>query len=232
MNDIIFKTILLKGETGVPQSVEKTATDALEDTYTMTFADGTTATFTVTNGSSIESIEKTGTAGLVDTYTVTYTNGSTSTFTVTNGASGTNANMATIESTITASRDYAVGDYVVMSDGLLYKVTTAVTSGSALIVNNNIERTYVGTELTALANSLQVETYTGTITVNASSTATVISGVSGTPLAISAVNLPDTNLYVSRSIINDSAKTFVLYIKNTSDEAISGTVTVRILTKS
>ena len=67
------------------------------DTYTINYTDGTTSTFTVTNGLDgtaaaagigIDSIAKTGTNGLVDTYTVTYTDGTTSTFTVTNGAAG------------------------------------------------------------------------------------------------------------------------------------------------
>ena len=32
------------------ESIEKTKTDGLEDTYTITFSDGSTTTFTVTNG--------------------------------------------------------------------------------------------------------------------------------------------------------------------------------------
>jgi len=93
MNEIInfgdgktVKVTLLKGEAGNNiQSVDKTSTSGLVDTYTITLTDGTTTTFQVTNGSSIQSIEKTNTQGLVDTYTVTLTNGNTSTFTVTNG---------------------------------------------------------------------------------------------------------------------------------------------------
>ena len=75
-------------------SITKTGTAGLVDTYTIAFTNGTTSTFTVTNGAAgaagngITSITKTGTAGLVDTYTITYTNGSTSTFTVSNGATG------------------------------------------------------------------------------------------------------------------------------------------------
>ena len=66
-------------------SIEKTSTEGLVDTYTITFDDGRTSDFEVTNGSSIASIEKTSTSGNVDTYTITLTNGDTSTFTVTNG---------------------------------------------------------------------------------------------------------------------------------------------------
>ena len=88
-----------KGDTGNGiASITKTGTSGLVDTYTVTYTDGTTTTFTVTNGAKgdkgdtgatgngIASIEKTGTSGNVDTYTITYTNGQTVTFTVTNGA--------------------------------------------------------------------------------------------------------------------------------------------------
>lgn len=67
------------------RSVVKTSTDVLVDTYTITYADDTTTTFTVNNGRSISSIEKTGTQVLVDTYTISFNDSSTSTFTVTNG---------------------------------------------------------------------------------------------------------------------------------------------------
>ena len=88
-----------KGDTGNGiKSITKTGTSGLVDTYTVTYTDGTSTTFTVTNGAKgdkgdtgatgngIASIEKTGTSGNVDTYTITYTNGQTVTFTVTNGA--------------------------------------------------------------------------------------------------------------------------------------------------
>lgn len=84
MNNIIFKTLLLKGEAGNDiQSVEKTATSGLVDTYTITLTDGSTHTFNVTNGKSIVSIEKTSSVGYVDTYTITYNDGSTDTFEIT-----------------------------------------------------------------------------------------------------------------------------------------------------
>ena len=84
MNNIIFKTILLKGEAGNDiQSVEKTDTSGLVDTYTITLTDGSTSTFQVTNGKSIVSIEKTSSVGYVDTYTITYNDGTTDTFEIT-----------------------------------------------------------------------------------------------------------------------------------------------------
>ena len=87
-------------------SIAKTSTSGLVDTYTITYTDGSTSTFTVTNGqdgqdgqdgapgaagNGIVSITKTSTSGLVDTYTILYTNGQSTTFTVTNGQNGTGA---------------------------------------------------------------------------------------------------------------------------------------------
>lgn len=52
ISDIIFKTIMLKGEDGNSiSSIEKTSTVGLVDTYTITLSDGSIGgTFTVTNG--------------------------------------------------------------------------------------------------------------------------------------------------------------------------------------
>lgn len=62
------------------------ASGSMTGTLTVTLADGTAETFTVTNGRGITSFTKTGTSGLVDTYRITYNDGSTPTeFTVTNG---------------------------------------------------------------------------------------------------------------------------------------------------
>lgn len=112
MNNIIFKTLLLKGEAGNNiASIAKTATSGLTDTYTITLTDGSTTSFEVTNGkdgatgadgNGIVSIEKTATVGLVDTYTITYTNGNTDTFTVTNGSGGGSASEITFDPTNTS----------------------------------------------------------------------------------------------------------------------------------
>ena len=84
---ILALTVILDGHGGI-KSITNTGTSGLVDTYTITFADDTTITFTVTNGKSITGVAKTGTSGLVDTYTISYNDGTTSTFTVTNGAKG------------------------------------------------------------------------------------------------------------------------------------------------
>lgn len=104
-----------KGDTGNGvQKIEKTSSSGLIDTYTITYTNGTTSTFTITNGkdgvdgasgtagtgtqgpkgdkgedgNGIGKIEKTDTNGLVDTYTITFTNGTATQFMVVNGAKG------------------------------------------------------------------------------------------------------------------------------------------------
>ena len=89
------------------ESIVKTGTSGLVDTYTITYSDNTTSTFNVTNGANgaqgaqgadgvgITSIDKTSTSGLVDTYTITMSNGTTSTFDVTNGRDGVEAPITT-----------------------------------------------------------------------------------------------------------------------------------------
>ena len=82
----------IQGEQGIQgatgngiQSIEKTSSNGLTDTYTIAFTDGSSTTFEVENGKGIVSIEKTSSEGNVDTYTITYNDDTTSTFTVTNG---------------------------------------------------------------------------------------------------------------------------------------------------
>ena len=65
------------------------------------------------------------------------------------------SNLATIESSTTASQAYSAGDYLVLN-GQLYEVTAAISSGETLTVGTNISATTVGSELTALNNSLVV----------------------------------------------------------------------------
>lgn len=161
MNEIInlgngqfVKIIMLKGEKGTNiASVVKTGTAGLVDTYTITLTDGSSSTFTVTNGSSIESIEKTSTVGLVDTYTVTLTNGDTSTFTVTNGSDA--------QASVLPDK----GTTVFQSDG---SILTTFTNGGSLLVefnsNGSISYTYENDE---------GDTETRTMTFNADGSITV-----------------------------------------------------------
>ena len=81
--DPIFHLYIPRGK-GIT-SIAKTSTSGLKDTYTITYSDGATYTYIVTNGNGIASISKTSTSGLVDTYTITFDNGTTTTYAVANG---------------------------------------------------------------------------------------------------------------------------------------------------
>lgn len=139
MSNIIFKTLLLKGEAGNNiQSIEKTATSGLIDTYTVTLSDGSTSTFDVYNGKEITTVEKTATSGLEDTYTITYNDNSTDTFTVTNGngiTSITKTATSGLEDTYTITYSNGTTSTFVVTNGangsdlnLAYKEDTTTAS--------------------------------------------------------------------------------------------------------
>ena len=100
----------INGKDGVSVlEIKKLSTEGLVDTYVIVFSDGSTTTFTVTNGKDgadgtngkdgadgingkdgvgVLEIKKLSTEGLVDTYVIVFSDGSTTTFTVTNGKDG------------------------------------------------------------------------------------------------------------------------------------------------
>lgn len=80
-------TAAADGHGGI-SNIVKTGTDGLVDTYTITLADTTTKTFTVTNGNGLTEFGKLSTVGLVDTYQFTRSDGTYFTFAVSNGAKG------------------------------------------------------------------------------------------------------------------------------------------------
>ena len=119
-------------------SITKTGTSGLVDTYTITYTDNTTSTFTVTNGADgsdgqagaagkgITSISKTGTSGLVDTYTITYSDSTTSTFTVTNGS---DASVTIVTSFGSTTSDSKVPSEKLTKTELDKKIAKSETSG-------------------------------------------------------------------------------------------------------
>lgn len=50
------------------------------------------------------------------------------------------SNLAPIETTMTASRAYEIGRFLVLKDGLLYRTKTAIAQGDAFVINTNVER--------------------------------------------------------------------------------------------
>ena len=130
-------------------SIEKTSTAGLVDTYTITFDDGDTETFNVTNGApgadgedgvGIVSIEKTSTVGLVDTYTITLTDGNTYDFTVTNGSGGSGVPEGGTTGQVLAKKSNADGDveWVNQSGGSDVSSEIASLSASASEAASNI----------------------------------------------------------------------------------------------
>ena len=102
----------------------KTSTAGLIDTYTMTFSDGYSTTFTVVNGKGISSITLDSSSGLVDTYTITYNDGTTTTFDVTNGRDGIGSSIGSLSDVdITSPAN---------KDGLVYNGTTGKWENKAL----------------------------------------------------------------------------------------------------
>ena len=77
----------LDGHGGITSFVLVTSS-GLEDTYRITFSDGSYKDIKVKNGRGITGIAKTAVNGYVDTYTISYNDGTTSTFSVRNGSDG------------------------------------------------------------------------------------------------------------------------------------------------
>lgn len=130
-------------------SIEKTATAGLVDTYTVTYTDGNTDTFTVTNGAKgvgIISIEKTATAGLVDTYTITLSDGNTYDFTVTNGSGGSGVPEGGTTGQVLAKKSDADGDAEWVNQSGGSDVSSEIASLSAATSELASETTVLASE--------------------------------------------------------------------------------------
>ena len=136
-------SIFVAGEDGRGiESIEKTATAGLVDTYTITYSDNTTSTFDVTNGAAgeagatIASVEKTATVGKVDTYTITMTDGNTFDFEVTNGLDGVDLGLANIVNDLVTggATNVLSAEQGVVLKGLFDHSYTDINSGSSTSV--------------------------------------------------------------------------------------------------
>lgn len=147
-------------------SIEKTATAGLVDTYTVTYTDGTTDTFNVTNGAAgapgadgedgvgITDIQKTSTVGLVDTYTITLTDGSTYDFTVTNGSGGSGVPEGGTTGQVLTKKSNADGDVEWTTPSGGSAETSALESLSAENSEQASEIGSLSTETSEMASEL------------------------------------------------------------------------------
>lgn len=160
-------------------TIEKTSTEGLVDIYTITFDDGRTTNFPVTNGSSIASIAKTSTSGNVDTYTITLTNGDTTTFEVTNGFPNTyEGSHVTIDNTGTDLESTNAQDAIVElnTKRKAIKVSvyfTASISGRGSFTVNAIAPSIKSTYACVLCETTHAEDLSGMVSVTSNNDGTV-----------------------------------------------------------
>lgn len=221
------------------------------DTYTITFSDGTSQDFTVTNALSITGISKTGTAGLVDTYTISLSDGTSETFTVTNALSissitqtGTDGLVDTYKITFSdgTSQDFTVTNGRSITDiekidtnGLVdtYKISFSDnTSFNLSITNGSSIKNIAKTGTSGLE-----DTYTVTLTDDTTSNFTVKNGNGIASIALqSGTHSPGTTDTYKITFTNGEYTTFSVYnglngtgsvsSVNGSDPDGSGDVTV------
>ena len=184
-------------------SISKTGTSGKVDTYTITYTNSDTDTFTVTNGNDgangtngtngtngadgvgISNIAKTSSSGKVDTYTITLSNGTTKTFTVTNGNDGTNGTNGTdgtdgigITNIAKTGTSGLVDTYTItLSNGTTKTFT--VTNGAKGDTGATGQTGATGKGISSISKtgtSGLVDTYTITYSDNTTSTFTVTNG--------------------------------------------------------
>ncbi len=120
-------------------SVEKGESVGLVDNYTVTYSDGTTSSFSVTNTDrpkTIVSIDKSESVGLVDYYIITYSDGTTSSYSVTNGKDGNDAAAITVDDVYefykqtnpNATKEEFIGQFLSVDGGSSEENLTALSS--------------------------------------------------------------------------------------------------------
>lgn len=184
-NGAMVKVTMLKGEAGSSISnIAKTSIEGLVDTYTITLTDGSTKTFTVTNGKSIVSIDKTNTTGLVDTYTITFNDNTTINFSITNGKGISSINKTT---TVGLVDTYTI----TFNDGTTtsFDITNGADGADGVGISSIAK-----TDTTGL-----VDTYTITYTNGQTTTFTVTNGANGSDVSQSNLAPVETGNTASQS---------------------------------
>lgn len=123
-------------------------------------------------------------------------------------------NFAPIEDGATVSRAYPAGDYFLHED-VLYKTTTDIASGGAIIIgtNGNVIQVNIGEEMHALAKNFANEEDSATATTNYSVGQYVIyneqfykvtAAISAGQTLVPGTNIEATNVGAQLSALNDS----------------------------
>jgi len=160
-------------------SIVKTATNGLIDTYRITYSDNTSIEYSIVNGkdgkngNEVSTIIKTSTNGLIDTYTITFTDSSKTDFYVTNGKNGIDG--------ITPIKGI---DYF---DGVTPHIGTNNHWWIGLIDTGIIAQGASGRSITSISRTSgtgvagTTDTYTISFSDTTSSTYLVVNGANGSP---------------------------------------------------
>ena len=182
---------MAKGRGGI-QTIEKTGTSGITDTYTITFSDESTTTFEVENGRGITGMT-TSKTGTVTTVTLSYNDGTTSQFAVNDGEGVTEvisywavstskttqpSSWSTTPMSLTASYKY-LWNYLRFnySDGTHQDTTPAVVG----VYGDKGATGNAGTSITSvtkIGTSGLVDTYRITFSNNTTTTFTITNGSS------------------------------------------------------
>ncbi len=207
-NDAILDFIIPRGKsiTNIART-SGTGAENTTDTYTITYDDADTDTFTVYNGSdgrSITNISRTsgtGAPGTTDTYTITYSKAPLSTtFTVYNGANGMGTGTAVVPQPVgntgtagTAGGEYANPDHVHahgnQTNAAHHAVATTGANGFMSSTDKSkLDTVQSGAEVNQNAFSV-VTGNSGTATAEAKTDTIAITGTNG--ISTSATDAPD-----------------------------------------
>lgn len=121
-------------------------------------------------------------------------------------------NFAPIEDGATVSQAYSAGDYFLHED-ILYKTTTDIASGGAIIIGTNVIQANIGEEMHALAKNFANEEDSAVATMNYSVGQYVIyneqfykvtAAISAGQTMVPGTNIEATNVGAQLSALNDS----------------------------
>ena len=138
--------------------------------------------------------------------------------------------LAPVESTSTASQNYAVGDYLVYN-GILYSVTAAISVGESLTPGTNISATSAGAELSTLKNGLTNKKWVSAEFTNvpAGDIATVDVDISSNPAVFDLVvgfQVQSTTSLVPLRVRVPNKNTVSVRVRNVAATTQSGSIVV------